>query len=158
MIERPPARPLGPVSDEARIIPDAAEGMLDTRLRNYQTETGVAIVVATVSTLRGRTIEDEAFRLFNSWGIGDARTDRGLLILIAPNERRVRIQVGCGMENAVSNRDAKDVIETAMIPRLATGKYQSAIETGLDALTAKVAQAKEFGALSAKCLQRAKAA
>src|SRR5688500_16697243 len=77
-----PPRPPGPGYDGAEIIPDADERLMNARLREYSGRTGRMIVVATVPSLGGEAIEAYAGTLFNTWGIGDATTDRGLLVLV----------------------------------------------------------------------------
>ena len=88
------ATPNGPVVDLAGIIPDASERSLDLRLRRFYDRTCRAVVVATVPSLKGRTIESYATETFNRWGIGSADRNDGILLLVAPKERKVRIEVG----------------------------------------------------------------
>ena len=98
-----PARPDGPVPDQADVLPAADEAALSQRLTAYYRRSGNAIVVATIKSLDGNSVENYANALYNEWGIGDARTDRGVLLLLAPNDRQARIEVGCGLEGTVTN-------------------------------------------------------
>ena len=99
-----PPRPEGPVYDGANIIPDVDERLLDARLRAYNESTGRALIVATVPSLGNETIETYAETLFNDeWGIGGAETDQGLLLLVAPTERKVRIETGYGLQPYVTD-------------------------------------------------------
>jgi uncharacterized protein len=134
-----PAPPEGPVLDEADIIPAEEEAALDARLRRLVDETGDALIVVTVDSLEGQPIEDFSFDLFNSWGIGAADTDRGLLILVAPNERKLRIEVGCGLESTITNQLASDIIEERITPEFREGDYPAGINAGADALIAQLA-------------------
>lgn len=137
-----PDRPAGPVLDQAGILPDDAEAALDRRLRRLWAENGDALVLVTISSLEEQSIEDYAFTLFNDWRIGAANTDRGLLILIAPNERKVRIEVGCGLESTISNRMAAQVIEQQMIPEFRKGNYSRGANAAADVLIARLALPK----------------
>ena len=133
-----PARPDGPVLDQANILPVATEAALDARLRRLSSETRDVLVVVSVDSLGGETIEDYATALFNDWGIGDAKTDRGLLVLVAPNERRVRVAVGCGLESAVTDERAAEIIEQHFLPRFREGDYAGGVESGVEALIARL--------------------
>lgn len=134
-----PVRPDGPVLDQADILPLTAESALDARLRRLSSETADALVVVSVDTLGGETIEDYATALFNDWGIGDAKSDRGLLVLVAPNERRVRVEVGCGLESAVTDEGASEIIEQRFLPKFREGDFAGGVESGVDALITRLA-------------------
>lgn len=146
-------RPTGPVSDRAEILPAAAEAALDAKLRDYARRTGNAIVVASVPTLEGRPIENVALDTYTAWGIGDRTTQRGLLVLVAPNDRQMRIEVGCGLEKPISYDVAKQVIEQQMVPPFRSGDFSGGIGSGVDALIARLEGATEFGPTSEACLK-----
>lgn len=129
-----PARPAGPVYDGASIIPDADEQLLDARLRAYNQRTGRALVVATVPSLDGETVEQYAVRLFENWGIGGAESDQGLLLLVAPNERKVRIEVGYGLHQYVTDILSGRIIRNDITPRFKAGDFAGGINAGVDAL------------------------
>jgi uncharacterized protein len=129
-----PPRPEGPVYDAANILPDVDERLLDTRLRDYNERTGRALVVATVPSLEGTTVEDYAVRLYQAWGIGGAETDAGLLLLVAPNERKVRIEVGYGLHQYVTDILSGRIIREQITPRFKAGDYPGGINAGIEAL------------------------
>ncbi|MDO9441927.1 MAG: TPM domain-containing protein, partial [Beijerinckiaceae bacterium] len=87
-----------PVVDQADIIPSAEEAALNTQLLAIEQKTGHQFVVATVSDLEGNDISDYGYKLGRAWGIGDEAKDDGVVFLIAPNERRMNISVGYGLE------------------------------------------------------------
>jgi uncharacterized protein len=134
-----PARPDGPVLDQADIFPAADEAKLDHRLTDYWKKTGNALVVVSVTSLEGQSIEDYAFGLFNQWGIGDANTDHGLLVLVAPNEHKVRIEVGCGLEGRITNDVAAEIISDGILPDYRNGDLEGGTLAGVDALIARLA-------------------
>lgn len=127
-----PARPAGPVLDQAGIIPDADEAALAQKLSAYNAQTGRAVVVATVASLDGQDIESYANTLFRSWGIGGAKTDQGVLFLIAPNDRKVRIEVGYGLEEFLPDVLAGRIISGAVTPLFKSGDYPGGINSGVD--------------------------
>jgi uncharacterized protein len=137
-----PARPDGPVLDLADILPAKDETALDGRLRRLWRESGDALVVVSVDSLGGQTIEDFANDLFNSWGIGGDGTDRGLLILVAPNERKVRIEVGCGLESTITDELASDIIQQRILPEFRASNYPAGTRAGAEALIAQLALPK----------------
>jgi uncharacterized protein len=134
-----PPRPEGPVLDMADVLSAAEERRLDQRLRRLEQQTGDAIVLVSVESLGESRIEAYAYRLFNTWGIGDQQTDRGVLILLAPHEREVRIQVGCGLESAIPDAVAFEILHDRMMPFLRVEDYAEAAHKGVDALAARMA-------------------
>ena len=129
-----PPRPAGPVYDAANIIPDADEQALAAKLQAYDNRTGKIVVVATVPSLEGDTVEDYAQALYKAWGIGGAQTDAGVLLLIAPSERKMRIEVGYGLEEYVTDILAGRIIRDDITPKFKAGDYTGGINAGVDAL------------------------
>lgn len=127
-----PERPPGPVYDGASIIPDDVEAVIDAKIRALSKDTGKTLVVATVPSLNGQEIEEYAVELFENWGIGDKVLDEGALILIAPNERRTRIEVGLGSEGILPDALAGRIIEQQMIPQFKSGNYGAGIAAATD--------------------------
>jgi uncharacterized protein len=134
-----PSRPDGPVLDLADVLSATEESRLDQRLRRLEQETGDAIVLVSVESLGESRIEAYAYALFNTWGIGDQRTDRGVLILLAPREREVRIQVGCGLESTIPDAVAFEILHDRMRPFLKVENYAEAAHMGINALVARMA-------------------
>lgn len=129
-----PARPDGPVLDQANVIPDADEAALDAKLRAYNQRTGRALVVATVSSLDGETIEMYAVKLFEQWGIGGKESDQGLLLLVAPNDRKLRFETGYGLHAIFPDVLAGRVIRDVITPRFKSGDLPGGINAGMDAV------------------------
>lgn len=134
-----PERPAGPVLDQADILPPDVERQLEARLRDLWQRTGDALVVVSLSSLKGESIENHAFNIFDAWGIGDAKTNRGLLLLIAPNERQVRIEVGCGLEATVTDVIAGRIIRERITPVFREGDLAGGTVAGVDALIERLA-------------------
>lgn len=129
-----PARPEGPVLDAAGVLPAAQEAALDQRLRAYNQETGRAIIVATVPSLGGETIEGYAVELYEQWGIGGEETDMGALLLVAPEEREVRIEVGYGLTPYLTDVMSGRIIRNQIIPQFRQGDMAAGILAGVDGI------------------------
>ena len=138
-----PARPQGPIYDEADILPADQEAALDQRLRAFDAKTVDAVIVATVNSLQGDTIEDYASKLYASWGIGGAERDTGVLLLIAPNERKMRIEVGYGLTPYITDILSGRIIRDDITPRFKQGDMVGGINAGVDALLAQLSQSPE---------------
>lgn len=95
-------------------------------------------MVATVKSLGGHPVEDYGKALGNHWRIGRAGVNDGVLLLVAPNERKVRIQVGYGLEKALTNSEADAIIQTTILPRFRKGKMADGILAGSDGIIREI--------------------
>ena len=139
-----PPRPDGPVYDGANILSPATEAKLDGELRAYNAQTGRAIIVATVPSLGGASIETYATTLYtDKWGIGGKERDAGLLLLIAPKERKMRIEVGYGLHGYFGGIMAGRVINDVIAPRFKEGNFDAGVTDGVAAILAHLAKAPE---------------
>ncbi len=128
-----PPRPDGPIYDGANIISDGEEQLLDARLRDYNRTTGRAVIVATVRSLEGQEIETYAQRLAETWDIG-GRSQNGLLFLVAPNERRLRIATARGLDVRMTDIMSGRIIRDVVTPRFKAGDLSGGIVAGVDAI------------------------
>jgi len=126
-----PARPDGPVLDAAGVIPDAQEAQLDAQLRQYNANTGRAVIVATVPSLEGLTIEMYAVELFETWGISGAETDEGVLLLVAPEDRALRIETGYGTTARLTDALSGRIIRETIVPAFKSGDFGGGIVAGV---------------------------
>jgi len=124
----------GRVTDEANIFSDGQEASLSIRLEQLELATQHQMVVVTVSSLGGREIEPFTTELAKAWGIGRQDFDDGVVVLVAPNERRVRIAVGYGLESTLTNDLCAEIIDSSMLPKFREGDYFSGVDLGVDAL------------------------
>lgn len=134
--------PQAPVSDAAGILSAQAEASLSRRLTGYWDQKETAIVVATVPSLKGETIDVAARRMFADRGIGDADTNRGVLVLVAPAEKSARIEVGCGLETVVTDAAARQILDGAMLPSFRQGAFDAGVTAGVEALIRQIDTAK----------------
>ena len=128
----------GRVVDAAGVLSPEFEEQMTMRLTQLEDETLVQLVVATTPTLDGKAINDYSRTLANAWGLGDAKRNDGLLILVAPNERRVRIAVGYAMEKTVTDKEAAIIIEKHILPHFRGGDFETGISKGVDELVQEV--------------------
>jgi uncharacterized protein len=128
----------GRVVDQADIVPPAREAQLSNELADLETRTRHQLVVATTMSLQGKAIEGYALCLANHWGIGHKKDDDGVLLLVAPTERKVRIEVGDGLENALTDDEAAVIIRDAILPQFKRGDYTGGIAAGADAIVIEI--------------------
>jgi len=121
------------VTDRANVLSAEQRQRLTERLAAYEKETSHQIVVLTVPSLSGESIESFALRVANAAGIGRRGVDNGVLLMLAIAERSVRIELGLGFERHVSNDRAKAIIET-MTPSFRKGDYAGGLEIGIEAV------------------------
>ncbi len=126
----------GRVVDQATIIPLDARGAIEAKLAELEAKSGIQLVVATVATLEGQEIEPYANQLFRAWGLGQKDKNNGVLLLVAPNERRVRIEVGYGLEGTLTDALSKIIIVNAITPRFKAGDFGGGIARGVDDIIA----------------------
>jgi uncharacterized protein len=135
-----------PVHDFAGVLDDASVRELDRRIRALQSQTPThdVVVVVTVKSLEPYdTIEEYAVRLFEQAGIGDKERDNGLLILLAPNDRQVRIEVGYELEQFVTDGFAGDTIRQEMLPAFRGGNYGAGVLAGTTRVINRIAEGRE---------------
>lgn len=126
----------GRVVDKAELLDAATERRLTAQLAALERSTRDQLVVVTLPSLEGEEIEAVGMALGKGWGIGRKDLNNGVLIIVAPAERRVRIEVGIGLEGLLSNEKAKLIIDDHMLPRLREGRYPEAIEAGAKQIVA----------------------
>lgn len=124
----------GRVVDEANIISPEAEAQLEQRLAALETQSQRQLVVATIPDLQGYEIADYGYRLGREWGIGDVERNDGALLLVAPNERRVRIEVGYGLEGIMTDALSALIIQNQITPRFREGDYDGGILAGTETI------------------------
>lgn len=125
-------KPAGRVNDFAELLGAPARAALEQRLQDVETKTSSEIAVATVKSLDGMSVEEYANRLFKEWGVGQAKTDNGVLILVAPNEREMRIEVGYGLEGVLPDGLAGEIRDEHFLPRFRDDDYAGGITAGVN--------------------------
>lgn len=129
----------GWVTDAANILTASDEERIAQQLRQLERQRGHQMVVVTVPTLEEQPIEEYTIDLARRWGVGRREHNDGLVVLVAPNERKVRIEVGTGLEQVVTNSFAAAVIQTVMIPRFRADDYAGGLRAGVETLIGRLA-------------------
>ena len=124
----------GRVVDQANVMTPESRSELETKLKDLEDKSGIQLVVATVKSLQGGDIETYANELFRTWKLGQAQKNNGVLLLIAPNEHRVRIEVGYGLEGTLTDALSSVIISSAIVPRFKTGDFSGGISRGVDGI------------------------
>jgi len=122
----------GRIVDQANVISADARRTIEPKLVDLETKSGIQLVVATVNSLEGQEIEPYANALFRKWQLGEKTKNNGVLLLVAPKERRVRIEVGYGLEGTLTDALSKVIIVNAITPRFKAGDFSDGILRGVD--------------------------
>lgn len=124
----------GRVVDNADILSPEDEAALTAKLEALETQSQRQLVVATIPDLQGYDIADYGYQLGRAWGLGDAERNNGALLLVAPNERRVHIATGYGLEGYLTDALSALIIQNAILPAFRNGDFPGGIEAGADAI------------------------
>ncbi len=128
----------GRVVDNAELLsPDTRRRLTET-LRRHEQKTGNQVVVLTVPTIKGESIEEYAVRVFEQWKLGQQGKDNGVLVVIVPRDRSMRIEVGYGLEGVLTDAHASRIIRNVMTPRFRKGDFSDGVARGVDAVTAQL--------------------
>jgi uncharacterized protein len=120
------------VVDDAGILDAATRQALTDKVAAVEAKSGDQIVVVTLKSLQGTSIEDYGYQLGRHWGIGEKTRNNGALLIVAPNERKVRIEVGYGLEGALTDAVTRLIIANAILPRFRANDFAGGIVRGVD--------------------------
>lgn len=136
-----PESPLRYVSDEAGVLSETIRESLEELVLSYERETSHEIAVATIKRLPdGESIEDFANRLFRSWGVGKADANNGVLFILAIDDRKMRIEVGYGLEGDLTDIETKVIQDDFVRPYLQRGDYEGGIRTGVEEIQRAISE------------------
>ena len=122
----------GRVVDDAGVLDAATRESLRAKLAAHEAKTTNQLVVATVKSLNGNSVEEYANRLFRRWQLGQRGKNNGVLLLHAPTERKIRIEVGYGLEGTLTDAIAKYIIQNAITPRFKANDFSGGMTRGVD--------------------------
>ena len=124
----------GRVVDQAQLLSPEAEAALTAKLEALERDTSDQLVVVTVDSLQDREIEEYGYQLGRAWGIGQDEDDNGVLLIVAPEERKVRIEVGYGLEGVMTDALSALIIHNDILPAFREGYFERGIQQGVEAI------------------------
>jgi uncharacterized protein len=146
----------GRVVDQANLLSPAQEAEVTQKLEALQRASSRQLVVATVASLQDQPIEDYGYQLGRFWHIGQQGANNGIILLVAPNEKRVRIEVGYGLEPIMTDGLANQIIQQQILPRFRANDYPGGIMAGADAIIAQLQAPLEQAEQTAAAAERAR--
>src|ERR1700678_523475 len=124
----------GRVVDQAGVMTAESRSDVEAKLKGLEDKSGIQLVVATVKSLQGSDIETYANQLFRFWKLGEAKKNNGVLLLVAPTEHKVRIEVGYGLEGELTDALSSVLISSDTLPGVKTGDFSGGVERGVDGI------------------------
>ena len=122
----------GRVVDEVGVLSPQATGRLTAELAAHEKRTGQQVVVAVIKSLGGHAVEEYGYQLGRVWGIGQKGTNTGAILLVAPSDRKVRIEVGYGLEGELTDALSATIINEVILPRFRKGDVEGGVVTGAE--------------------------
>jgi uncharacterized protein len=145
----------GRVVDQADLLTPAQEAALNAKLEALERASSRQLVVATIASLQDLAIEDYGVQLGRRWRIGQEGANNGVVLIIAPNERKMRIEVGYGLEGIMTDALSSRIIRDAITPRFRAGDYAGGIDAGADAIIEQLQAPPEAAEQRALAAQQA---
>jgi uncharacterized protein len=148
----------GRVVDDAHVLSPQTQTELTAKLAALEEKTGDQVVVVTLPSLQGYEIEDYGYQLGRAWGIGQKGKNNGALLIVAPNERKVRIEVGYGLEPVLTDALTSVILQQAVLPRFRAGDVEGGVVAGTDAIIGQLGLDPETAKARAQAAARQPAA
>jgi uncharacterized protein len=124
----------GPVNDQAQMIPPDAEARIAEKIAAFRTQTGNQVTVLTLPSLEGEAVEDFSMRVAEQWKLGEKDKDNGVLFLISRDDRKMRIEVGYGLEPELTDLESGRILSDLVVPAFKGGDFGGGVEKGVDAI------------------------
>src|ERR1700674_2831642 len=137
----------GRVVDDANVLNPSTQAELTDMLAAHERATGEQVVVVTLASMQGNTIEDYGYQLGRHWGIGQKGKNTGAILIVAPKEHKVRIEVGYGLEGKLTDAISRTIIESDIVPAFHRGDFDSGVAAGTTSIL-KVLGGEAAGASS----------
>lgn len=129
-----PPKPSGPVLDQGEMLSGGEERALARKLSAYEDTSSTAVVVVTLQSLNGAPVDDYAISLGRDWGVGQEGKDNGVVVLVSKNDRKMFIATGYGVEGALPDATANQIVERIMTPAFRQGEFYAGLDRGTDAI------------------------
>lgn len=127
------------VQDEAGVLSPQVKSQLEQALKNHRDSTSTQIAVYVIKSLEGEDVNDYSYKVAKEWKLGQESKDNGVLLLIAVEDRKLKIEVGLGLEGALTDLESKHITRNVIVPQLKTGNYDGAVTLGVAAIIQGVA-------------------
>lgn len=124
----------GRVNDLAGLLDDATRERLEQKLANLEQATGAQVVILTIPSLEGESLEEFSHRVASTWQLGQKGKDNGVLFMIAKNDRKMRLEVGYGLESVLPDATCRRILDNLVRPRFRAGDFAGGIEAGVEAV------------------------
>lgn len=124
----------GRIVDAAHLVPADLAASLSAELAAHEARTGNQVALLTITSLEGEPLEEFSHRVATAWKLGQKGTDNGVLVLVVPGERKVRIEVGYGLEGTLTDAKSSRIIREEMAPRFRSGDFPGGITAGIKAV------------------------
>ena len=148
----------GRVVDQANVLDANVRARLDLKLAELESKNGTQLVVVTLSSLGGYDIADYGYQLGRQWGIGQKNKNNGALLIVVPSDRKVRIEVGYGLESELTDAVTRLIIANAILPRFRANDFAGGIERGVEDIVQVLSgDAEDFKKRAAERSDRANA-
>jgi len=128
----------GRVNDYAGILSAETRSALESRLRLHEDSTSNQVAVLTIMSLEGSVLEEYSLKVAETWALGQKGKDNGVLFLIAKDDRKVRIEVGYGLEATLTDARCAEIIRSEIVPRFKDGDFDGGVSAGVDAILATI--------------------
>ncbi|HEY2323521.1 MAG TPA: TPM domain-containing protein [Thermoanaerobaculia bacterium] len=138
LAKEPPPAPTQWFTDEASLVPASDAAALNEKLRAFEQSSGAQVIVYVFKSLDGDPLEDFTIRCAEKWKVGNKKYDNGLILFVFVQERKARVEVGYGLEGAVTDAFSSDVLRNDLTPHFRQGDYAGGLNAATDALMAKI--------------------
>ena len=128
----------GRVVDDAHVLSAQTQADLTTKLAALEQKTGDQLVVVTLPSLQGLEIEDYGYQLGRAWGIGEKGKNNGAILIVAPSEHKVRVEVGYGLEPVLTDALSSVILQEQVLPKFRAGDVEGGVIAGTDAIIAQL--------------------
>jgi len=125
----------GHVNDYANVLSSSEENHLENYLSNFEATSTVQIALLTIKSLQGENLEDYSMRVADAWKLGNKEKDNGVLLLISMQDKKLRLEVGYGLESSLTDAKSGYIIRNFIVPGFKSGSYFNGILAGMDAIT-----------------------
>jgi len=122
---------VGHVNDFAKMLSSGTATSLEQQLKDFEAQTSTEVAVVTIESLEGEDLEGYSHRLAESWGVGQKNTNNGVVLLIAKADKKIRIEVGRGLEGALPDIIAKEIVDLDITPSFKEGKFDEGVTKGV---------------------------